>query len=91
MEEKGKSKRGLATLDPAKRREIQSLGGRAAHRLGKAHKFTPEEAREAGKKGGRTTSRDRAHMIEIGRKGREKSAKSRKARASTKNQPGQKS
>ena len=69
----GKSRRGLAALDPEKRREIQSLGGRAAHRLGKAHKFTPEEAREAGKKGGRAVSRDRAHMAAIGRRGRQKS------------------
>jgi uncharacterized protein len=82
MEEKGKSKRGLATLDPAKRREIQSLGGRAAHRSGKAHKFTSEEAREAGRKGGQVLSRNRSHMAEIGRKGGENS---RKRRPSAKN------
>jgi general stress protein YciG len=30
-------------------------GGRRAHKLGKAHQFTPEEAREAGKKGAAAT------------------------------------
>jgi general stress protein YciG len=59
-------------MDPAKAQKIQRLGGQAAHRLGKAHKFTPEEAREAGKRGGRALSRDRAHMAEIGRRGWEK-------------------
>jgi hypothetical protein len=45
------SKRGFASMDPEKAREIHSLGGQTAHRLGKAHIFTPEEAREPGKKG----------------------------------------
>ena len=64
-----KGKRGFASMDPEKAREIHRLGGQAAHGLGKAHTFTPEEAREAGKKGGRAVSRNRAHMVEIGRKG----------------------
>jgi general stress protein YciG len=88
MERHGKRKRGLAAMDPEKAREIQRLGGQTAHRLGTAHKFTAEEARQAGKKGGRTTSRDRTHMAEIGRKGR---AKSRRGQPSGKNQPGQES
>ena len=61
--------RGFAALTPERQREIASLGGRAAHAQGTAHSFTPDEAREAGKKGGRRVSRDREHMAEIGRKG----------------------
>ena len=32
---------------------IASKGGKAAHAKGTAHKFTPEEAKRAGRKGGR--------------------------------------
>ena len=77
MELRRKGKRGFASMDPEKAREIHRLGGQTAHRRGKAHMFTPEEAREAGKKGGRTLSQNRAHMAEIGRKGGEKSRKGR--------------
>jgi|SRR4051812_15666515 len=64
-----KSNRGFASMDAAKQREIASKGGRAAHQKGTAHQFTPEEARQAGRKGGGTVSQDRAHMAEIGRIG----------------------
>jgi len=50
MERHGKSKQGFASMDPERQREIARRGGQAAHRLGKAHTFTPEEARLAGKK-----------------------------------------
>ena len=63
MERHGKGRRGLAAMDPEKAREIQRLGGQTAHRLGKAHKFTSEEAREAGKKGGRALSRLHARPV----------------------------
>jgi len=63
------SKRGFASMDPAKQREIASKGGRAAHAKGTAHEFTSEEARVAGRKGGEAVSRDRAHMSAIGREG----------------------
>jgi general stress protein YciG len=43
-----KSKRGFAALSPERQRD----GGKAAHAQGKAHEFTPEKAREAGRKGG---------------------------------------
>jgi len=39
-------------MDKGKVREIASKGGKAAHALGTAHKFTSEEARNAGIKGG---------------------------------------
>jgi uncharacterized protein len=87
MERRSSTKRGFAAIDPKRARELQRLGGQTAHRLGKAHKFTPEEAREAGKRGGRVTSRDRAHMSKIGRRG---GANSRRRRASA-NQPGHES
>ncbi len=63
------SKRGFASMDPAKQREIASKGGRAAHAKGTAHEFTTDEARVAGRKGGEAVSRDRAHMSAIGREG----------------------
>lgn len=67
------SKRGFASMDPEKQREIASQGGKAAHEKGTAHEFSSEEAKEAGKKGGETVSQDREHMAEIGREGGKKS------------------
>jgi general stress protein YciG len=58
-------------MDPEKQRLIASKGGKIAHQRGHAHEFTPEEAREAGRKGGQSVSRDRKHMAEIGRLGGE--------------------
>jgi len=63
------SNRGFAAMDDEKQRQIASEGGKAAHESGNAHEFTSEEAREAGRKGGETVSRDRQHMAEIGREG----------------------
>src|SRR5436309_9084795 len=63
------SKRGFASMDATKQREIASKGGRAAHAKGTAHEFTSDEARVAGRKGGEAVSRDRAHMSAIGREG----------------------
>lgn len=65
----GKSKRGFASMDPEKQREIASKGGKTAHALGRAHEFTKDEASKAGGKGGEVVSRDKAHMAEIGRLG----------------------
>lgn len=62
--------RGFAAMDPDKQRDIAAQGGRAAHGPdGHGHEFTGDEARNAGRIGGRAVSRDRAHMAEIGRKG----------------------
>ena len=61
--------RGFASMDENKQREIASRGGRTAHAQGTAHKFSPEEAREAGRKGGKAVSGDRSHMARIGRRG----------------------
>ena len=75
-----KSKRGFASMDPAKQKEIASRGGKAAHAKGTAHEFTSEEARGAGRKGGLAVSRDRAHMVAIGREGGHMRAKKAKLR-----------
>ncbi len=45
-----RAKRGFAVLSPEKKREIASMGGKAAHEHGRAHRFTSEEARAAGKR-----------------------------------------
>lgn len=63
------SKRGFASMDASKQRDIASKGGRAAHAKGTAHEFTTDEARVAGRKGGEAVSRDRTHMATIGREG----------------------
>ncbi len=73
MSNERKSKRGFAAMDATKQREIASKGGKAAHEKGTAHEFTPEEAREAGRKGGEAVSQNREHMAAIGRKGGESS------------------
>ena len=73
MPNERKSKRGFAAMDANKQREIASKGGKAAHEKGTAHEFTPEEAREAGRKGGEAVSQNREHMAAIGRKGGESS------------------
>lgn len=65
----GTSKRGFASMNEEKQRQIASKGGKAAHEKGTAHEFTSEEARAAGRKGGEAVSRDRQHMAAIGREG----------------------
>jgi general stress protein YciG len=67
----GKSKRGFASMDPQRQKEIASKGGRAAHAKGTAHEWSRDEARVAGRKGGVVVSRDREHMAMIGREGGE--------------------
>ncbi len=47
--------RGFAAMDRAAVQAISRMGGRAAHEAGTAHEFTSDEAREAGRKGGRAT------------------------------------
>jgi uncharacterized protein len=76
------SRRGFASMDPARKREIASKGGRAAHQKGTAHEFTTDEAREAGRKGGLTVSRNKEHMAKIGRKGGEAVSRDREHMAS---------
>jgi general stress protein YciG len=65
---------GFAGMAPELRRELASKGGKAAHAKGTAHEYSSDEAKVAGRKGGESVARNRAHMAEIGRKGGEKTA-----------------
>ena len=51
------SRRGFASMDPAEQRRIANDGGKASHASGQGHKWTPDEARAAGRKGGLTSRR----------------------------------
>jgi general stress protein YciG len=44
-------RRGFAAMDPELQRTIAKKGGKASHALGRAHRWTSEEARLAGLKG----------------------------------------
>lgn len=63
------TKKGFAAMTIERVREIAQMGGRTAHATGKGHKWTPEQARLAGKKGGATIGQRKEHMREIGRAG----------------------
>lgn len=84
----GKSKRGFASMDRERQREIASKGGRAAHAKGTAHEWSSNEARQAGRKGGEVVSRNRDHMAEIGRHGGEARGRMLHARTSGQNEQG---
>lgn len=47
------NRRGFRSLSSERRKEVASQGGKAAHALGTAHKWTSEEAQVAGRKGGK--------------------------------------
>ena len=78
--------RGFASMDAHRQREIARKGGRAAHEKGKAHEFTPDEARAAGRKGGEKVSLNRKHMAEIGRRGGRSSAQRRRPGGNSENE-----
>jgi len=63
------SKRGFGGMTEQQKSEISSKGGKASHAKGTAHVFDTDEARKAGRKGGKSVSKDREHMAEIGRRG----------------------
>ena len=65
-EPRRKERRGFASMSPEKQREIASKGGRAAHMKGTAHEWTSEEARAAGRKGGRASRGGRGRLPEGG-------------------------
>jgi general stress protein YciG len=54
--------RGFASMNPEKKREIASKGGKAAHLQGTAHKWTSEEARIAGQKCGKVKGKG-SHFV----------------------------
>ena len=85
-----KQRRGFATMDPDRLRAVCSQGGKTAHAHGRAHRFNPEQASKAGKKGGASIATDRTHMATIGQRGgkakkgfRERQAAQRQAAAET--------
>lgn len=51
--------RGFAAMDRARVRALGAKGGKLAHERGKAHRWTSDEAREAGRKGGLATKANR--------------------------------
>jgi uncharacterized protein len=55
-----KSDRGFASMDVTLRSRIASLGGKAAHAKGTAHRWTSAEAAEAGRRGGLRKKASRA-------------------------------
>lgn len=55
--------RGFASMTVKKQREIASKGGIAAHKSGKAHEWSSEEAKEAGRKGGRISRGGRGRIV----------------------------
>jgi general stress protein YciG len=59
--EQPKVKRGWAAMSAERRREISRLGGKASHASGRGHRWTSEEAREAGKKGGKAPKPQRRY------------------------------
>src|SRR5215472_7996748 len=61
---KPKRPRGFAAMDRKLVSEIARKGGKAAHSAGTAHEFTSEEARVAGRKGGRATHAKRRKLVE---------------------------
>lgn len=58
-EKEGKrtAKRGFASMSAERQRTIARLGGQTAHKVGRAHQWTTEEARAAGRKGGKSKRR----------------------------------
>ncbi len=78
-----KSNRGFASMDREKQKEIASKGGKAAHAQGRAHEFTADEARSAGRKGGEAVSKNREHMAQIGRAGGQARGRNRATGASS--------
>ncbi|HEY8041826.1 MAG TPA: KGG domain-containing protein [Polyangiaceae bacterium] len=63
-EAKPKRPRGFAAMDRKLVSEIARKGGKAAHTAGTAHEFSSDEAREAGRKGGRATHAKRRKQVE---------------------------
>lgn len=55
-------RRGFASMDKERQRQIASYGGKRAHELGTAHEFTSEEAQAAGKKSGGRKNHKKSHV-----------------------------
>jgi len=66
-------KNGFATWSREKLLETASRGGKMAHACGRAHKYTSEKAKEAGRLGGLKISANKEWMSKIGKLGGKKS------------------
>jgi len=62
--EKG-GRRGFHSLSLRERHEVSSKGGRAAHKKKTCHEWTVEEAREAGRRGGKKTQAKRRRLKKL--------------------------
>lgn len=49
------SNKGFGSMDSKKKSDIARKGGKASHEKGTAHEFNSEEAKKAGKKGGKAS------------------------------------
>lgn len=53
-------------MSQEQRSEIARRGGQAAHKCGRAHRFSAVEAQSAGRKGGKLIGQNSSHMSRIG-------------------------
>jgi len=60
-----KDRRGFASLTDERKREIASMGGKAAHAKGTAHEWSIEQARAAVRKGGIARARRAESAIDL--------------------------
>lgn len=68
IRQKTKGKQGFASMTREKQREITSKGGRASQAKGTGHQWTPEEAREAGCRGGTISRGGRGKLSKLAEK-----------------------
>jgi general stress protein YciG len=59
-----KGGQGFASMPRERQRAIASLGGKAAHAKGTAHKWDSHEAQAAGRKGGQVSRGGRGRLIQ---------------------------
>lgn len=69
MSDGDKKLQGFACLSPEARKEMAGKGGKKVWAMNKAHRFTSDAARAAGRLGGLKVSEDKAYMAALGRKG----------------------
>lgn len=63
--------RGFGGMNPKKRKDAASRGGKAAHEKGTAHEWDSNEAKEAGRKGGQASGGGGGEIDkDVGRGGR---------------------
>jgi hypothetical protein len=78
-----KKRRGFGAMSPEKQRQIASAGGLAAHAKGTARRFTQEEAKIAGAKGGAAVRAKRiAEKAAEAKQAQEQTHRSEQAQAS---------